>query len=85
MCKNVLLKSEGGAEIVSDFLPLGLGTSDVILGVQWLQTLGIVTTDWKEQVMKYEFKGEPITLIGNPSLVRSQISLKAMRKLIRKS
>ncbi|XP_063935341.1 transposon Tf2-1 polyprotein isoform X1 [Daucus carota subsp. sativus] len=84
MCRNVPLKLEGGVEIISDFLPLGLGSSDVILGVQWLQTLGIVTTDWKKQVMKYEFQGEPITLVGNPTLIRSQVSLRAMRKLIRK-
>lgn len=34
--------------------------------------------------MKFEIKGEPITLVGDPSLVHSQISLKAMRRALKK-
>lgn len=34
--------------------------------------------------MKFELKGEPITLVGGPTLVKAQISLKAMLRMLRK-
>ena len=48
LCKEVRLQLQG-IEIVKDFLPLRLGSSDVILGVQWLETLGMTHTNWKTQ------------------------------------
>lgn len=84
VCKGVRVQLDGGMEVVDDFLPLKLGSSDVILGIQWLEKLGMVLTNWKTQVMKFEVKGKPMTLVGDPSLVKSQISLKAMRRVLRK-
>lgn len=45
VCKGVVLQMEGGLVVEDDFLPLGLGNSDVILGVQWLETLGTVVSN----------------------------------------
>lgn len=84
VCRGVRLQLDGGLEVEEDFLPLQLGSSDIILGIQWLEKLGMVLTNRKTQVMKFEIKGEPITLVGDPSLVKSQISLKAMRRVLRK-
>lgn len=42
-CKAVVLNL-GALEITEDFFPLDLGTSDVILGIQWLEKLGTVST-----------------------------------------
>lgn len=47
VCRKVMLELEGGIGVEDDFLPLELGNSDVILGVQWLEKLGVVTTNWK--------------------------------------
>lgn len=33
ICRKMKLQLEGGVEVISDFLPLGLGNSDIILGV----------------------------------------------------
>lgn len=75
-CKGVLLYVQGVC-IKEDFLPLMmLGTSDFILGIQWLETLGPVTTNWKTQHMKFQLEGQWVTLKGDPSLERAQISLK---------
>lgn len=71
LCHGVRLQLDGGIEVEEDFLPLKLGNSDVKLGIQWLEKLGMVLNNWKTQVMKFEIKGEPITLVGNLSLVRS--------------
>lgn len=46
ICKNVVL-SLAGLTIREDFLPLELGSVDLILGMQWLRTLGTTTVDWK--------------------------------------
>lgn len=42
-----------GVEVVEDFLPLDLGSSDLILGIQWLETLGVVTVNRKSLLMKF--------------------------------
>lgn len=70
-----------GINIVNDFLPLGLGSSDVILGIQWLETLGMTHMNWKIQVMKFSLGKKIITLCGDPSLGKSLVSLKAMRTI----
>ena len=69
--------------MVEEFLPLGLGSSDVILGIQWLKTLGMTYTNWKTQVMKFRLGSEIITLRGDPSLGKTLVSLKAMMRTIK--
>ena len=39
ICKGVIHTIQN-IEIVEDFLPLELGSADIILGMQWLETLG---------------------------------------------
>lgn len=51
VCKKVVLQLDGGVVVEEEFLSLQLGTSDVILGIQWLEKLGNVTTNWKSHVM----------------------------------
>lgn len=70
MCEQILLQLDGGVIVQEDFLPLKLGTSDIILGVQWLEKLGTVVTNWKSQVMHFEIGGNTATIVGDPSLVR---------------
>lgn len=75
MCKGVSVHLDGGVEVFEDFLPLTLGNSDVILGVQWLKKLGPVVTNWKTQEMSFEIRGNTIKIEGDPSLVRVKVSL----------
>lgn len=42
ICKSVVLEVQG-VVIVENFLPLDLGNSDLILGIQWLEKLGTMT------------------------------------------
>ena len=52
VCKGVTLMLQN-IEIVEDFLPIELGSSDVILGMKWLATLGETQVDWGSLVMKF--------------------------------
>ncbi|XP_063950102.1 uncharacterized protein LOC135152878, partial [Daucus carota subsp. sativus] len=83
LCKSVVVEVQG-LVIVEDFLPLDLGNSDVILGIQWLEKLGTMTTNWKTQTIRFQLGGDSVTLRGDPSLGRSGISLKAMIHNLRK-
>lgn len=82
-CKSVILQLQG-LTIIEDFLPIALGNSDLILGLQWLEKLGTMTTNWKSQTLKFKM-GKMVTLKGDASLGRTGISLKAMIKTMRKA
>ena len=47
ICRGITLHLQG-VDMVDDFLPLSLGTFDVIFGIQWLETLGVPYTNWKQ-------------------------------------
>lgn len=49
-----------------------------------MEKLGTILTNWKTQEMIFDIGGQPVKLIGDPSLVRAQISLKAMIRTLRK-
>ena len=54
-CGQICIEVQG-LTICEDFLILELGGSDVILGLQWLEKLGEIITNWKEQVMLFNWK-----------------------------
>ena len=66
--------------ITTSFLSLDLGIADVILGVQWLDTLGEMRVDWKLQVMKIRLGERELTLVGDKSLHTAGVSLKALQR-----
>ena len=70
-------------EVVQDFLLLKLGNADVILGMQWLETLGRMQVNWKSLTMRFTLEEVAVILQGDPSLCSSLISLKAMLKAIK--
>ena len=46
------------------FFSLSLVDIDVVLGVQWLEELGIVVCDWKKLAMMFLWKGQIHQLKG---------------------
>lgn len=82
-CRAVPLGIQG-VLVREDFLPLELGNSDLILGVLWLEKLGEVTTNWKQQSMSFMVDGKRVKWRGDPSMSRTQVSLKAMIRALRK-
>ncbi|KAL5573444.1 hypothetical protein UlMin_023041 [Ulmus minor] len=82
LCRGVILHLQG-IDIVEEFLPLGLGCYDLILGIQWLETLGMTHTNWKTQVMKFQLGNESVTMRRDPSLGKTLVSLNAMMRTIK--
>ncbi|XP_044482008.1 uncharacterized protein LOC123208541 [Mangifera indica] len=64
-----------------DYYVFPLGNVDVILGVDWLATFGIIRTDWQNLPMVFHWGGQKITIQGDLSLVTQEASLKAFRHL----
>ena len=82
MCKGVALSTQN-IEIVDDFLPLDLGSADVILGMKWLESLGGTHVNWKLLAMSFKVRGITVTLQGDPALCTSLVSMKTLRKELR--
>lgn len=55
-CQNVTLDL-GVVCITETFLPLELGHSDVILGIEWLAKLGTIAINWKTPMMQFQWNG----------------------------
>ena len=49
-------------KIIEDFLPLDLGGVDVILGMQWLYSLGVTTVDWKNLLLTFSVDGKLVNI-----------------------
>lgn len=82
VCKGVLLTLPQ-LQVVADFLPLDLGSTDVILGMKWLQTLGEMKVNWKLLSMEFREGGRTIVLKGDPSMCKAEISLKTMMRTLK--
>ena len=51
MCKEIKIKTKSG-KFTLDVVLFNLEDIDVILGMSWLKTLGVMTVDWNSQIMK---------------------------------
>jgi hypothetical protein len=62
-CTDVCLKLQGNT-FCSNFFVLTLGGCDVVLGVQWLRTLGPIIWDFLHLTMSFSWRGISILLRG---------------------
>ena len=50
----------------------------MILGIQWLETIGGTYINWKTQLMKFRLGNRTVLIRGDPTLGKILVSLKAM-------
>ena len=62
--KNVSLQLQE-VQITQDFIVLEPGSADIILGIQWLRTLGKCEVDWEEKVLSFNTSLGRVTLRGD--------------------
>jgi len=62
-CNGVTLHVQGTA-ITTDFYLLSLGGCDVVLGIEWLRTLGPVLWDFSKLTLQYTLAGHKVCLQG---------------------
>jgi hypothetical protein len=68
----------------SPMIAIPMGGAYVVLGIQWLQSLGTMAFNFQELFMKFSLEGKEIELrgiIGKPGKV---ISSNGMTKLLKK-
>jgi len=63
MASSVSLRIQGHT-ILSNFYLIPLGGCDVVLGVEWLRTLGPILWDFTHMTMSFTLQGQPLTLTG---------------------
>lgn len=51
---------------------------DVILGMQWLHSLGVTEVDWRN--LTFQHVGRKVVIRGDPSLTKAWASLRSMMK-----
>ncbi|KAH6822519.1 hypothetical protein C2S53_008996 [Perilla frutescens var. hirtella] len=64
-----------------DCYGIPLGGVDLILGVSWLASSGDVTANWQQMTMTFVKDGTRVSLRGDPSFTRHQISAAGIRLL----
>ena len=79
VCNRLELKLKE-ITIVADFLAIELGSVDVILGMQWLNTTGTMKIHWPSLTMTFRMGKKQFILKGDPSLIRAECSLKTIEK-----
>ncbi|TYK30579.1 ty3-gypsy retrotransposon protein [Cucumis melo var. makuwa] len=79
VCRDIEVQMEGW-KVNDSFLPLQLGGVDMILGMQWFHSLGVTEVDWKKLLLTFYHQGKKIMIRGDPSLTRTQVSLKNVMK-----
>ena len=68
----------------SPILSITMGVADVVLGVQWLQSLGTITFNFQEIFLNFFWEGKEVeirSIAGKPGKI---INSNVMTKLVKK-
>ena len=70
--------------LTSPMLSIPMGGADVVLGVQWLQSLGTIAFNFQEIFMKFSVEGKEVELSGIAGKPGKIINSNGMKKLLKK-
>jgi len=82
-CHNIKL-SMGEYVLNSPMLSIPMGGDDVVLGVQWLQSLGTIAFNFQELFTKFCLEGKEVELRGITGKPGKIISSNSITKLLKK-
>ena len=82
-CHNIKL-SMGEYVLTSPMLSIPTGGADVVLGVQWLQSLGTIAFNFQELFIKFSTEAKEVELRGIAGKPGKIISSNGMTKLLKK-
>ncbi|MCI20857.1 hypothetical protein A2U01_0042020, partial [Trifolium medium] len=68
----------GNFKIKQDVHLFELGGIDVVLGMEWLKTLGDTIINWKQQTMSFWSLGKWVTLKGEGGCKQSSVALQSI-------
>ena len=71
-----------GYKFTIDLFVLAIEGPDVVLGIQWLQSLGRVSHDYLASTMEFWQDGTKVVLTGADSIIQAPISLHLFQTLI---
>ncbi|XP_058725452.1 uncharacterized protein LOC131596726 [Vicia villosa] len=81
MCRNVSLIL-GQQEFHIDLFILPISGAELVLGVQWLKTLGPIVTDYEKLTMSFNNHGTPVHLQGIPKPGPSEANLHQLQRMV---
>lgn len=81
VCQNLRWEIQGH-EFMSDVFLLRLGGCDMVLGVEWLATLGDIVWNFQELTMKFSHKGQDYSLQGLEETKQKEIGVHVFEKLM---
>jgi len=82
-CENVRLQI-GQYHLTSHMFAIDMGGCDIVLGVEWLRTLGPILMDFKDLSMQFQQEGQQYKLQGITAGSPEIISSHSMEKLLKK-
>lgn len=83
VCRQVAITIQG-AVITQDIFVLTMEGANVVLGVQWLETLGVVKTDYKNLSLEFNYGEKVVKLQGSSQLANSGVSNQGLRRMMAK-
>lgn len=84
LCPKVELNLQG-VRFDIDLYVLPIQGPDLVLRVQWLQSLGRVAHDYGQDLMEFEYKGVTVQLKGEPTAEPQPVSFSQLQALINSS
>ncbi|KAJ1413345.1 Chromo-like domain superfamily [Sesbania bispinosa] len=81
ICKAVQIEMQG-VRIEQDFFILNLGGTEVVLGLDWLASLGDIEANFKNFTLQWGKRERKQILKGDPALCKEQASWKTMIKTL---
>lgn len=82
VCNNVKLQIQG-MQIQEDLFVFEMTGVDVVLGMEWLASLGEIRANFRELTLKIPTAEGSFTLKGEPAMARSAASLRSIVKTLR--